>query len=90
MSGEKHKSEVQLINVKKHQHYASFHDVAIGEMRTSVQYVVAITGDAVLNRPNNVIFSKLVLYTTFIRFYREMTLNVIIYCAFYSAGNISK
>ena len=74
MSGEKHKSEVQLINVKKHQHYASFHDVAIGEMRTTVQYVVAITSDIVLYRPNNVIFSKLALYTTFTRFYRETSM----------------
>ena len=100
MSGEKHKSEVQLINVKKYQDYGFFHYVAIGEIRTSVQHVVAITSDVVLNRPNNVvlnrpnnvIFYKLLflLYSNFISFYRKMTLNVIMDWAFYSAGNISK
>jgi hypothetical protein len=92
MSGEKHKSEVQLINVKKYQDYGFFHYVAIGEIRTSVQHVVAITSDVVLNRPNNVIFYKLLflLYSNFISFYRKMTLNVIMDWAFFSAGNISK
>jgi hypothetical protein len=48
MSGEKHKSEGQLINVKKYQHYAFSHYVAIGDFRTSVQYVVAIASELVM------------------------------------------